>query len=391
MHAYHIDISRKIANKKHYCSARCVKKLAPFIKEIEQVAKLKTTLGRQNRKFLHDIIPSRNKQLLLEKLLTKAYISHKVLQKQSNAIKKCQRRYQKMAEKLMLVSPEFISKMLENISNKNANDMNVNSQLTLPPAQNLQLANNESQHLSAMENDIIPYNHDEYNKSLTRHIGNLETYKHKLQGNNEQFDTPKITEPTNSADLISGRLKGSVPKNFVRHAESVLQFINNSNGKMAVDSADNTLLIDGQKIPGSNVIDLITYLVGRKTRNNPQLPGLSNFLTGLKQLGIPKSLINEQSRLRLLENVDNIPSGLDPTVNTGAIKSAEIGAIAPSGRRRNVKHQRDPSIDIEPTKKRQSKRNKKKRGQSGSGNKLSRREFLKFSKWLQSAKNKRLN
>ena len=405
-----VDIAYKIKHKDHSCSTNCVKKLKPFIEELENLAKLRTTVGRNKRFFIDKILPNNKKGDYLRSLLRIAYISDQVLRRQSKTIHKRNSRYRAMAERLLLVSPDFLTQMVKNFSTKNNNPMDVNSQLSLPPHQNLQLASEQGKKLSEMEMGTIPYDDKQYNKNLSQHIGNLQTYKRKmvnLPPEPEEISTNSANSaavqptaiPQVSSVEIQNKLKGSVPRTYLRHAENVFDIIKNSNGRISVD-ADNGVTIDGSKIAGSNVIDLVSYLVGRKKRN-PKLPGLSSFVSVLRELGIPKTLINDPSRLDILES-GIVPASLDPTVQ-GNKKYDDSFRTPVRVKRPSGRHQTDPDpldpLDVSPQslKKIGKKKNKTSRGKIGKGmrktastvKQLSKIESVEFSKWLKRTKKTR--
>ena len=385
------DLAKKITKKRHYCSVRCITKLNPFKKDIEHLARNKTSVGRLNRLLLN----KRGKKL--QSLLNIAYINDKILRQQAQHIKLRNLKYSKMADQLMLVSPDFIQKMFESINNSNSNAMTASAQLSVPPPENLKIAHQESKNLSDMETGIKPYDHNEYNKSLTQHLGNLNTYTNKMTLNDDTNISSQQPQNMANTQNILTKLRGSVPKTYIRHAEGVLDVINQSNGRLAIDNNDNSLIADGQKINNSNAIDLITYLVGKKIKN-PTLPGLGKFVNMLIQLGMPKSLINDPSRLRIFES-GVIPEHLEPQFgykNTNNFKAEPVQTT-----RSKVKHQQDPPTlspprSIKPTK----KKNKKKRGHSGSGNwdffkqwgkrivndPMTSSEHREFAKWLKKQK-----
>ena len=128
-------------------------------------------------------------------------------------------------------------------------------------------------------------------------------------GDDANISSQKPENIVNTQNILT-KLRGSVPKTYIRHAEGILELINQSNGRLAIDNSDNSLIADGRKISNSNAIDLITFLVGKKSKN-PTLPGLGQFVNTLIQLGMPKSLINDASRLQILES-GVIPEHLEP-------------------------------------------------------------------------------
>ena len=385
------DFAKKITKKRHYCSVRCITKLNPFKKDIEHLARNKTSVGCLNRLLLN----KRGKKL--QSLLNIAYINDKILRQQAQKIKLRNLKYSKMADQLMLVSPDFIQKMFESINNSNTNAMTANAQLSMPPPENLKIAHQESKNLSDMETGIKPYNHTEYNKSLTQHLGNLNTYTNKMTlGDDANISSQKPENIVNTQNILT-KLRGSVPKTYIRHAEGILELINQSNGRLAIDNSDNSLIADGRKISNSNAIDLITFLVGKKSKN-PTLPGLGQFVNTLIQLGMPKSLINDASRLQILES-GVIPEHLEPKFGYKNTNNSKAESVQTP--RSKVKHQEDPPTfspprSIKPTK----KKNKKKRGHSGSGtwdffkqggknivnDDMTSSEHRQFAKWLKKQK-----
>ena len=388
-----IDIAYRIVNDE----VACIRNLGPYKDKIERLARLRTTVGRKKTISLARLMGEFNVKHL-QKLLDVAYISDRILSHQSKRIQTRHSRYRTMAERLVLVSPDFISQMAQSF-NSNVQP-SVQQPIYPPPQANLRIANDADKTLSAMETGAVPYDGTVYNKTMSKHLGNLNVYRNKLQNptsgpdglNDEVLSKSPNGEVT--SDIVSkqrSQLLGTVPKVFAKQAENIFDFVNNSNGRIKFDS-NNAAVLDGKKIDNSNLIDYIAFLVGKK-RRTPKMPGLSNFISILRDLGLPKSLLNDPVRLNMLET-GSVPADFDPLVSNNV--SSPVATPPRDKRRRSVhKHQPDPVLTSSKKKKKRgglrgtgvtSYIKKPKRGVSTDAYKgLTPKEYAEFSRWLRKA------
>ena len=104
-----------------------------------------------------------------------------------------------------------------------------------------------------------------------------------------------------------------------------MDWIDNSRGVIGYND-NNEVIIDGERVPNSNLTDMITWLVGSRKRN-PPMPGLNSWMNALSRLGLPRSIIKEESRLRALEN-GTVSSNLDPTLTVSAVNKKKMNDSA---------------------------------------------------------------
>ena len=372
------------------CTPQCIEKLKPFTKDIEKIASLRTSINRPKNSSLATNIQKysqrTNYKKKLHKLLKIAYISDQILSTQKRVLHKQNRTLRKMAEKLLLVSPDFIEQILKKLGQTQQSPAQTNMQQEIrpPPQQNLALANETNNALKDMESGSASYDNEKYNKTLGKHLGHLDAYEKKMidprsgPDGSQQLQAKASNNVNNHPNLS---LLNAIPPRFAKNARNLHDFIMNSKGRIGI-ADNNEAVLDGEPINNSNVYDYIQYLVGTKSKN-PKLPGLFRFVKILRELGFPKSMVADKSRLNILETGE-VSSELDPLLNANEKKPAQTGTM------KKLKHQPDP---IEPfvTKK---KKRKGKKGQSGKGGIIKTKykttkpqEYRQFTRWLKKVNN----
>lgn len=349
----YIKFAKKIKNNQNICMQNClnnVYKSKNAKKVLQWLASLKTTIGRKNRyrlkkssQFIAYIKPPR-----LLHALNIAIILDRLMCKQLRDRKQEARTYMKMVDKLMLVSEKFIHQLTEALGNIRP--------IQAPISQDLALSDNSNNILEAMEKKEKPYDNSRYNNELSKRIDHLDLHKHKSEN---PYAEPGLTTPIveknmqnashlGTHDVIQGlnnfqsgdsknKLLSGIRKSYRSDAEQIIDFLAGNNQRIKYD-VNNNVYIDGTQIPKSNIIDYVSWLASKRTRN-PKMHGLSSFLGVLKDLNFPKSLLKHQDRLDALE-IGSVSSDLDPNVTNLHPKQSKDDTIPKKKPRKQNKKNR---------------------------------------------------
>lgn len=96
------------------------------------------------------------------------------------------------------------------------------------------------------------------------------------------------------------QILSSIPKTYLRKGENILDLLSNSNDKINWNDS-GTVIIDNEKIPGSNIIDLINDLL-RPLKNNDPI-GWESFAKVLKDIKIPLIYLGNPKRIDYIKNL----------------------------------------------------------------------------------------
>lgn len=154
-----------------------------------------------------------------------------------------------------------------------------------------------------------------YNQALRR----FQNIKHEIEKpiKLDFFETtPPPPEPAifNEEEILS-----TVPKSFHKQANLLLKYVKKN--PHLTWSSNGEMVVNGNKIAGSNIVDLINDL-SRERKKNPPI-GSDIFLKKLIEENIPKEIIVNKKRLGLLEEGDVFasPQAPSPAKNSTPIQS----------------------------------------------------------------------
>lgn len=102
------------------------------------------------------------------------------------------------------------------------------------------------------------------------------------------IDVPSKTTSSNATDLQLT----PIPRPYKKKAQSLVDHIEKSPNISW--NQRNEIIIDGETLANSNIIDLIDDLVRPKSKRDPR--GIHDFVQALKKDNIPESLINNPGR-----------------------------------------------------------------------------------------------
>lgn len=100
------------------------------------------------------------------------------------------------------------------------------------------------------------------------------------------IDIPPTTEKSSELQL------DAIPKQYTRKAQILLEHIRRSPN--IGWNERNELVLEGQAIPNSNIVDLLDDLVRPRAKLNPR--GVGDFVRALKKVNVPETLINNRDR-----------------------------------------------------------------------------------------------
>ena len=130
----------------------------------------------------------------------------------------------------------------------------------------------------------------------------LSIYSNKIM--NQQVGVPPPPPPSPSKSVLPEQnplFTNSFPKTFQTPANHLLTTLKNNPGVISWNADTNEVTIDGRKLPGSNIIDLIgDVLRNRKSSNPPEHSDA--FLRALAKLNVPEELVKNKSRIAKLRS-----------------------------------------------------------------------------------------
>ena len=140
-----------------------------------------------------------------------------------------------------------------------------------------------------------------YQQMLNRYILLTEKYKNKTEKEEVVKNKNPETSSTNKniqIDLKSKVLE-SIPKNLRSKASGLIDYINHAPN---INWDQNLqLIVDGQIIEGSNVIDLLHDIVRNRKNQIKKPEGWDSFASALKQQNVPKEFIGNSTRMQWMD------------------------------------------------------------------------------------------
>ena len=325
------SIIEKLIKRTACCTDAHSQPLYPYRKDLRRLIRSKTTLGRRRRIILLDggggsgeggRRRRRRRRIDVTNRIDLAYVVDRVLRRQRDRRHAIHANNREMAHELLLVDPRLISRLLA-----------TREQPVAPPTQqNLKIADQAGRVMQEMTSGLKPYDDSAYNQALNAQRDHLKEYQRKIAS---PASAGFLPDPDQSANIPTAhppsgqpmpmpissmpmsnaatrqRIIDVIPRGHRREGSSVLDWIDNSRGLISYNE-NNEVSIDGERIPNSNLTDMITWLVGSRKRN-PPMPGLNAWMNALSRLGLPRSIIKEESRQRALE-IGAVNSDLDPTL-----------------------------------------------------------------------------
>lgn len=111
----------------------------------------------------------------------------------------------------------------------------------------------------------------------------------------------EVNKASKSSSLYStSEILRSIPKSYSKKGESLLNLISFSSNKIQWND-NGTVIIDSEKIPGSNIIDLINDLLRPLKKNDPI--GWEEFAKALKDIRIPLFYLGNPKRIDYIKNL----------------------------------------------------------------------------------------
>ena len=160
------------------------------------------------------------------------------------------------------------------------------------------------------------FDQDAYDKALREHTIFLNNYKSSQSVPNLQSSTSQPTpppppsphqpQPQNNTGGVRGKILNTIKKGHRREASALLDYIDEAQG--IEYGPNNSITIQGENITGSNIANMITWLVGEKSKNIPPIPGLGKFVGKLKEIGVPQNIARKTDRQNALRS-----GVIDPT------------------------------------------------------------------------------
>lgn len=96
----------------------------------------------------------------------------------------------------------------------------------------------------------------------------------------------------------SNQILSLIPKSYVKKGELLLNLVSSSNNKICWDET-GTVIIDGEKIPESNIVDLVNDSLRALKHSEPI--GWQRFASALKDIKVPLSYIGNPKRLDFMK------------------------------------------------------------------------------------------
>lgn len=103
---------------------------------------------------------------------------------------------------------------------------------------------------------------------------------------------PIVDVPTSSPAAVEIQLD-AIPKQYQKKAQLLIDHIRKS--PHLGWNQRNEVVINGESLTNTNILDLVDDLVRPKTKRNPR--GIQDFVRELKKANVPQTLINNRRRL----------------------------------------------------------------------------------------------
>ena len=197
---------------------------------------------------------------------------------------------------------------------------------------------------SMLNTDALPA--DEQLKLYNQSAQQWQTYQEKdnqpipvmLQSNTTS--TTDIQAPTKSSSrTVYDSVIESIPKTFQRQAKWLLQRIQNSDHLGWNEQGE--LIVDGNPVPGTHMVDLINDVVRRRKTSQPM--GWRVFSRALNRLNVPQEVVGNKDRWAFMKGQEEDSSSpQSPPSAFFTPKSHTPKGRTPKRSARKSKHQSDP-------------------------------------------------
>lgn len=111
---------------------------------------------------------------------------------------------------------------------------------------------------------------------------------------NEEVGHKESDTVQNKSIYSKKQILNLIPKSYIKKGESLLDFLLTSQNKVQWSDDDGTVLVDNQKINGSNIVDLVNDSLRPLRRSDPI--GWEKFAKALKDLKVPLTYIGNPKR-----------------------------------------------------------------------------------------------
>ena len=163
------------------------------------------------------------------------------------------------------------------------------------------LTNLDREMLTILKDDSLPIDvkHLKYNQILKK----FQTAKHesekpiKIEIHKMSTDSKEFDEEPAQYDSLQDEITDTVPHRFQKQANLLLKYARKSPHIKWSDKGE--MIVDGNKIVGSNIVDIINDL-SRDRKTQPAL-GSDVFLKKLVDENVPTEIIVNKKRLSLLD------------------------------------------------------------------------------------------
>lgn len=181
-----------------------------------------------------------------------------------------------------------------------------------------------------------------YNDVLRRYL--FYTGQHKVQSLPvQETEDQKLNTQYASQDIVA-----TIPKTFQRKAEGVLTYIDRVDaGKRLKWDAHGQVTLDGQVLPGVNIVDLIQDVV--RARKNQQAKGWEHFSEFLHSINTPREFMGNPKFQRIPrqlhpESTISARRTLHPEISSdessqdgsNVVASQSLAGISTAGRGRKI-------------------------------------------------------
>jgi hypothetical protein len=132
----------------------------------------------------------------------------------------------------------------------------------------------------------------------SNHINHIEKdlsiYADKVSG---VIQPPRPPEPAQTITPTSnnGVFLKSFPKTLQSQANNLLDILETKPGQISWDSDTNEVSIDGKKLMGSNIVDLVGDVIRKRKTPPPQY--FNQFLHALAKMNLPEQFIRNTDRI----------------------------------------------------------------------------------------------
>lgn len=222
------------------------------------------------------------------------------------------------AKKMLLIEPSLIERLNQhsNVDNPIArletemkNVLNANMDDRKKSILYLQIL---SRYLHLVEKERQPFEIPIISKNIELSDDSVKgntSYKNKntdtqgsvvAQTSDEEEKYEESTTSYGSPLYSTNQILSLIPKSYTKKGELLLNLISSSKNKISWED-DGTVVIDNEKIPGSNIVDLVNDLLRPLKRNEPI--GWENFAKALKDIKIPLTYIGNPKRTAFINKL----------------------------------------------------------------------------------------